>query len=312
MFAGAALLLLTTLGAQDGFGGRAPAGAPAVSDDEMPCRVQLDDGRWVSCDEILSQPTRRAAPPAETAPRAAPEPTERPPLEVPGQPQVKVDSVEPDFEAELDAERFHYDQGPWGQALKRAGEERELSLLGKLRRKVSVLERKEAWYRAEVEARRRSAAEHEAVRVALVDAVAVLTDVEVLALRLRQACADRLGDPEALPPERVPVGIRLSLEQPLIKALILLPDPKDCDRETLVTQPVIDRAVELHTIERRLKTESFGYFKAAERRRLEARRTALVDALKGNGQLGGMRVLGADAGMRPLESAFTEPAPLRR
>jgi hypothetical protein len=310
-----ALMLTTTLAAQEGFGGRSDAPAlSAFQGDEAPCRVQLDDGRWVTCADILSEsaaPASRSAPaPKDFA--AGKAQTERPPLEVPDPPQVRVESVEPDFEAELDAQRFHYDKGPWGSALKRASKERELSLLGSLRRQVSVLERKEAWYRNEVEARRRAAAEHEVVRQELLAATTLLTDVEVLGLRLRQACADRLGDPEALPPERMPVGMRLTLAQPLIKSLLLTPDPKECDREVLVTEAVIARARELQLIEQRLKTETFGYFKIDERRRLEARRTALVDELEGKRALGGIRQLTVDDGMEPLKGTLTEPAPLRR
>jgi hypothetical protein len=118
----------------------------------------------------------------------------------------------------------------------------------------------------------------EAVHAAYKKRRAVLDDVEVMGLRLRERCLRARGESATLP-GLLPRGIRVSRDSEAIGMLLAFPDGKDCDRQVLVDDDVVARIERLHEIERIVP--DLGYHRLAERRALEAERETLLDDLMG-------------------------------
>lgn len=107
---------------------------------------------------------------------------------------------------------------------------------------------------------------------------AILDEVELYALRLRERCMRARGE-VALLPELLPRGARLSRDAPGVALLLRTRDTKDCDRRVLVDEAAIARVERLHEIERTIP--EMGYRQLAARRALEEERTAILADLMG-------------------------------
>jgi len=118
----------------------------------------------------------------------------------------------------------------------------------------------------------------DAARALYASRKAVLDDVEVMGLRLRERCMRARGESAKLP-ALLPRGIRVSRDTEAIGLLLGFADPEGCDRQVLVDDNVIARIERLHEIER--IAPELGYHRLAERRALESERDAILDDLMG-------------------------------
>lgn len=236
---------------EPGFGG-ASAPETATPDDEEVCVVQGKDGAWHPCSDFLPAASSSDEPQAQalreqmrTAEAAS---------------QGRSASVAK-TKLELELEKAHLDP--------------TLPLLA-LRIDVARAEAVLASY----ESRGQGGAERDQAEKSLAAARAVLDDVEKIAIRRMDTCAQRRGSKPLFKNWRMTAGGAVALTHAELMAQLPVVDPAGCERIVLIDENVVARVRRAHELRRILATTTFGYFQVDARRALEAELRTLDDALK--------------------------------